>query len=201
MAQRHQYGARLVFPIDLKKKPWEQDLPLHNRWHPDIPPVADVVAGEVFRVEMMDFSGGRITKEFTAEDIKFADPTVVTTPRVVISVDVKKKPWMQNPPLHNRWHPDIPPVEQVTAGEFFRVEMVDWTGGVVQDDGSALDIKTIDLSSVRFVDFVLVPVQTFGTILKRLDLFAGASSEWTDQSGGRRWSSGEARGFACSGDM
>ncbi|CAN1343090.1 fmdA [Linum perenne] len=79
MAQRHQYGARLVFPIDLKKKPWEQDLPLHNRWHPDIPPVADVVAGEVFRVEMMDFSGGRITKEFTAEDIKFADPTVVSS--------------------------------------------------------------------------------------------------------------------------
>ncbi|CAN1815204.1 fmdA [Linum perenne] len=77
MAQRHQYGARVVFPIDLKKKPWEQELPLHNRWHPDIPPVADVVAGEVFRVEMMDFSGGRITKEFTAEDIKFADPTVV----------------------------------------------------------------------------------------------------------------------------
>ncbi|KAH7511193.1 hypothetical protein FEM48_ZijujUnG0034300 [Ziziphus jujuba var. spinosa] len=36
-----QYGARVVVPIDLKKKPWEQKLPLHNRWHPDIPPVTE----------------------------------------------------------------------------------------------------------------------------------------------------------------
>jgi formamidase len=34
------YGARLIVPIDVKKKPWEQKLPLHNRWHPDIPVVA-----------------------------------------------------------------------------------------------------------------------------------------------------------------
>ncbi|GMP27779.1 hypothetical protein CsSME_00003616 [Camellia sinensis var. sinensis] len=56
-----QHGPRMVFPIDLKKKPWEQKLPLHNRWHRDIPPVAEVTVGEVFRVEMMDFSGGRNT--------------------------------------------------------------------------------------------------------------------------------------------
>ncbi|CAL5324561.1 unnamed protein product [Camellia sinensis] len=67
----------MVFPIDLKKKPWEQKLPLHNRWHPDIPPVAEVTVGEVFRVEMMDFSGGRITKEYSAEDIKHADHSIV----------------------------------------------------------------------------------------------------------------------------
>ena len=30
--------------------PWEQETPLHNRWHPDIPPVASVVEGEAFRV-------------------------------------------------------------------------------------------------------------------------------------------------------
>ncbi|KAI5588845.1 hypothetical protein POPTR_005G145400v4 [Populus trichocarpa] len=72
-----QHGARLVFPIDVKKKPWEQKLPLHNRWHPDIPPVAEVTVGELFRVEMVDFSGGRITKEYSAEDIKNADPSIV----------------------------------------------------------------------------------------------------------------------------
>ncbi|KAH8508573.1 hypothetical protein H0E87_010621 [Populus deltoides] len=72
-----QHGARLVFPIDVKKKPWEQKLPLHNRWHPDIPPVAEVTVGELFRVEMVDFSGGRITKEYSAEDIKNADPSIL----------------------------------------------------------------------------------------------------------------------------
>ncbi|KAM2724367.1 hypothetical protein EV1_027198 [Malus domestica] len=70
------YGPRLVVPIDVKKKPWEQKLPLHNRWHPNIPPVAEVAAGEVFRVEMVDFSGGGITKEYTAEDIKYFDPSI-----------------------------------------------------------------------------------------------------------------------------
>ena len=72
------HGARLVVPIDLKKKPREQKLPLHNRWHPDIPPVAEVKVGEVFRVEMVDCNGGGITKEYTAEDIKHADLSVVS---------------------------------------------------------------------------------------------------------------------------
>ncbi|KAE7999706.1 hypothetical protein FH972_004111 [Carpinus fangiana] len=73
------YGPRLVVPIDVKKKVWEQQLPLHNRWHPDIPPVAEVKVGEVFRVEMVDFSGGRITQDDTAEDIKHADPSIVSS--------------------------------------------------------------------------------------------------------------------------
>ncbi|KAJ0854322.1 putative formamidase [Helianthus annuus] len=73
-----QHGPRLVVPIDVTKKPREQKLPLHNRWHPDIPPVAEVRVGEVFRVEMVDFSGGGITKEYTAEDIKFSDQFVVS---------------------------------------------------------------------------------------------------------------------------
>ncbi|KAK7250928.1 hypothetical protein RIF29_33712 [Crotalaria pallida] len=71
------YGPRLVIPIDLTKKPWEQRFPLHNRWHPDIPSVAEVTEGEVFRVEMMDFSGGGITKNYTADDIKDADLSIV----------------------------------------------------------------------------------------------------------------------------
>ena len=36
--------------VFLSKLPWEQETPLHNRWHPDIPPVASVVEGETFRV-------------------------------------------------------------------------------------------------------------------------------------------------------
>ncbi|KAK3416531.1 hypothetical protein EUGRSUZ_H02295 [Eucalyptus grandis] len=75
MAQRH--GPRLVIPIDVKKKPHEQALPLHNRWHPEIPPVAEVRTGEFFRVEMVDFSGGGITREYTIDDIKHANMSIV----------------------------------------------------------------------------------------------------------------------------
>ncbi|KAL9269347.1 Formamidase-like protein [Drosera capensis] len=71
------YGARTVVPIDLSKKPSEQELPLHNRWHPDIPPVAEVKVGELFRVEMMDCSGGGITDSPTAEDAKHANTHVI----------------------------------------------------------------------------------------------------------------------------
>lgn len=71
--------ARLVVPIDLKKKPWEQKLPLHNRWHPEIPAVEEVRCGEFFRVEMVDFSGGGITKDYSAEDVKYVDPSIVSS--------------------------------------------------------------------------------------------------------------------------
>ena len=71
------------------------------------------------------------------------------TPRQVVHIDLKKKPWEQKLPLHNRWHPDLPPVAEVKTGEVFRVEMVDWTGGVIRDDDSANDVKFIDPSTVR----------------------------------------------------
>nr|GMC66309.1 formamidase-like isoform X2 [Ipomoea batatas] len=70
---------RLVVPVDVKKKPREQNPPLHNRWHPDIPPVAEVKEGELFRVEMVDFSGGGITSQYTAQDIKYADQSIVSS--------------------------------------------------------------------------------------------------------------------------
>lgn len=73
------------------------------------------------------------------------------SPRVVVTVDLKKKPWEQKLGLHNRWHPHIPPIADVTTGEVFRVEMLDWTGGAIKDDTSALDIKLIDLSTVSII--------------------------------------------------
>lgn len=102
------------------------------------------------------------------------------SPTPLISVDISKRPWEQEKPLHNRWHPDIPAVSctcmrhhmhyvlnpllaphaianarppaqvaQVSEGELFRVETVDWTGGQIRDDDCADDIKTVDLSQVR----------------------------------------------------
>jgi hypothetical protein len=39
-------------------------------------------------------------------------------------------------------------VAEVSEGELFRVETVDWTGGQIADDDSAEDIKKVDLSQV-----------------------------------------------------
>lgn len=68
----------VMVPIDLKKKPWQQKFPLHNRWHPEIPPAAEVKVAEFFRIEMVDFSGGGITKDYSADDIKHVDNSVVS---------------------------------------------------------------------------------------------------------------------------
>lgn len=73
------------------------------------------------------------------------------TPKVIVSIDLKKKPWEQTLPLHNRWHPEIPPVAEVKTDEMFRVEMVDWTGGAIKDDNSATDVKYVDLSTVSMI--------------------------------------------------
>lgn len=74
------------------------------------------------------------------------------TPKLVVPIDLKKKPWEQNLPLHNRWHPEIPSVATVKTGQFFRIEMVDWTGGAIKDDNFASDVKYIDLSTVSSKD-------------------------------------------------
>lgn len=72
-------------------------------------------------------------------------------PKKLISVDPKKKPWEQETPLHNRWHPDIPPVAEVGEGDVFRVECVDWTGGQIRNDDSSDDVKNVDLSQVHYL--------------------------------------------------
>lgn len=62
---------------------------------------------------------------------------------------MKLKPSEQEVPLHNRWHPDIPPVATVHENELFRVETIDWTGGQIGDNDSAEDMKSIDLTVVH----------------------------------------------------
>jgi len=53
--------------------------------------------------------------------------------------------------IHNRWHPDIPIVSWVEPGAQFRVECIDWTGGQIKNDDSALDVKIVDLSKVHYL--------------------------------------------------
>jgi formamidase len=102
-------------------------------------------------------------------------------PKTIISVDPKKPPWTHDPPVHNRWHPDIPKVATVSVGEVFRVEMIDWTGGQIKNDDSADDVKNVDLSQVHYLSG---PIQVTGAepgdLLKTelLNLGALEGDEW-----------------------
>lgn len=71
--------------------------------------------------------------------------------KTIISVDPSKQPEEQLSLLHNRWHPEIPPVARVMPGESFRIECIDWTGGQIQNNDSPEDVKNIDLSRVHYL--------------------------------------------------
>ena len=72
-------------------------------------------------------------------------------PKTLLPVDLTKQPHEQPVPLHNRWHPDIPAVAFVEPGDMFRVECIDWTGGQIKNDDSALDVLKIDLRKVHYM--------------------------------------------------
>ncbi|CAD7700914.1 unnamed protein product [Ostreobium quekettii] len=68
------------------------------------------------------------------------------TPIELITVDLSKPASEQSPPLHNRWHPDIPAVAEVKTGTLFRAESIDWTGGQILNNDSADDVANVELS-------------------------------------------------------
>ncbi len=51
----------------------QQDVPGHNRWHPDIPAVVSVKPGDVFRIEMKDWTDGQIQNNDDPSDIRDVD--------------------------------------------------------------------------------------------------------------------------------
>ncbi len=64
-----------LFRVDLSKR-WEQQEVLgHNRWHPDIPPVAAVNPGTEFRMECKDWTDGQIGNNDSANDVRDVDLT------------------------------------------------------------------------------------------------------------------------------
>eukprot|EP00416_Gambierdiscus_australes_P000827 CAMPEP_0171130534 /NCGR_PEP_ID=MMETSP0766_2-20121228/121076_1 /TAXON_ID=439317 /ORGANISM="Gambierdiscus australes, Strain CAWD 149" /LENGTH=440 /DNA_ID=CAMNT_0011593787 /DNA_START=3 /DNA_END=1325 /DNA_ORIENTATION=+ len=90
-------------------------------------------------------------------------------------------PWEQDPPVHNRWHPEIPPVASVSPGDVFRVEMIDWTGGQIKNDDSADDVKNVDLTQVHYLSGpIAVEGAEPGDLLKvdLLNLGPLAGDEW-----------------------
>ena len=62
-----------VVPVDLSKPADQQDIPLHNRWHPEIPAVATQKTNTVFKLMCYDWTGGQIKNTDSAEDIKNVD--------------------------------------------------------------------------------------------------------------------------------
>ena len=66
-----------IIDVDVSKSPREQPVPLHNRWHPDIPSVVSVNPGDLFRVECIDWTGGQIGDNDSANDIRDVQLTQV----------------------------------------------------------------------------------------------------------------------------
>lgn len=79
--------ATTVFRVDLTKPFDQQDLVGHNRWHPDIPAVASVKPGDVFRVECKDWTDGQIQNSDSANDVRDVRLTRVHVLSGPIAVD------------------------------------------------------------------------------------------------------------------
>lgn len=58
-----------LFPLDPARPFHDQDPLGHNRWHPEIPPVATVRRGQTFRVECRDWFDGAVRNDESAGDV------------------------------------------------------------------------------------------------------------------------------------
>lgn len=68
---------KTLFKVDLTKPMSQQDLPGHNRWHPDIPAVVSVKPGETFRIECKDWTDGQIKYSADPSDVRDVKLSVV----------------------------------------------------------------------------------------------------------------------------
>src|SRR6266702_2998027 len=65
-----------LIKVDLSKSAYENDM-IHNRWHPDIPIVAWVKPGDDFIIETVDWTGGFIKNNDSADDVRDIDLSIV----------------------------------------------------------------------------------------------------------------------------
>ncbi len=70
-------------------------------------------------------------------------------PRQIFPLDSSKNFEDQEKVGHNRWHPEIPPVDTVKPGESFRVDCREWFDGAIVNDDSAEDILNAPLMTVH----------------------------------------------------
>jgi formamidase len=101
-------------------------------------------------------------------------------PETLIKVDLNQ-PAPSNENVHNRWHPDIPMACWVNPGDDFVLETYDWTGGFIQNNDSADDVRDIDLTTVHYLSG---PVGVKGAkpgdllVVELLDIGAKQDSLW-----------------------
>ncbi|KAI0150655.1 acetamidase/Formamidase [Xylariaceae sp. FL1272] len=69
-------GIRTAGKVNLNQPAAEQ-LNVHNRWHPDIPFVGTIQNGETVKIECLDWTGGQIGNNDSADDVRDADLTRV----------------------------------------------------------------------------------------------------------------------------
>ena len=67
--------AETLFKVDLNKPMQDQEVPGHNRWHPDIPAAASTDPGTDFRIECLDWTNNQVQNNDSADDIRDIDLT------------------------------------------------------------------------------------------------------------------------------
>ncbi|MEV5732566.1 formamidase [Streptomyces sp. NPDC052292] len=67
----------VLFSVDQSQSFYDQTVPPHNRWHPDIPPVATVRPGTEFRLECREWFDGTVHNDDSANDIRDLDLSMV----------------------------------------------------------------------------------------------------------------------------
>jgi formamidase len=67
----------VLFSVDQSKPFREQSVRGHNRWHPDVPPVATARPGSEFRVECREWFDGQVHNDDSADDIRNVDLSIV----------------------------------------------------------------------------------------------------------------------------
>lgn len=63
----------VVFSVDQSRSMRDQEVPGHNRWHPDVPTVATVRPGDEFRVECREWTDAQIGNNDSANDVRDVD--------------------------------------------------------------------------------------------------------------------------------
>ncbi|KOS21979.1 putative formamidase [Escovopsis weberi] len=65
-----------------------------------------------------------------------------------VSFDV---PGLEQPYLHNRWHPEIPTIASIDPGETVRIECLDAIGGEILNNDSADDVRDAMLTKFHYM--------------------------------------------------
>ncbi|MGW1679233.1 formamidase [Saccharopolyspora sp. NPDC002376] len=63
----------VVFSVNQSKSMRDQEVPGHNRWHPDVPVATVVRPGEEFRVECREWTDGQLGNNDSANDVRDVD--------------------------------------------------------------------------------------------------------------------------------